>query len=71
MPLEWLQYLDSIRKDVKIVILASPTAGIANKEVVSVRRNGILIMQLCTHRLPVDFSLRVGFVQLIQVASRV
>lgn len=61
VPLEWLQYLDSIRKDVKIVILASPTAGIANKEVAAVRRDRILTMQLHTHWLPVDFSLRVCF----------
>ena len=32
VPLEWLQYLDSIRKEVKVILIASPTGGIASAD---------------------------------------
>jgi len=34
LPLEWLQYLDSIRNEVKVVVMSTPTGRLADKELV-------------------------------------
>ena len=36
VPLEWLSYLDSIRNEVKVIVMATPTGRLADKDLVKV-----------------------------------
>ncbi len=36
VPLDWLSYLDSIRNEVKVIVMSTPTGRLADKELVKV-----------------------------------
>ena len=41
VPALWMEYLDSISRGVKVIVVGTPTAGIANQETAAVRRWGV------------------------------
>ena len=41
VPALWMAYLDSISRGVKVIVVGTPTAGIANQETAAVRACGL------------------------------